>query len=192
MNTRAAKLSTRARLKQLADDELVLIARKQLPHVTLAYEVLMRRYQDALMRTCNRYLGSSHDAEEVVHEVMLRVFHGLQKFKGDSSFKTWLYRIAYNESMTMLRKRKDQDSLEDVPESYLLGEGKGVERDVMAMRVDRWVSQLNEEDRTIVVFRAVAELEFKEIATIVDMKLSAVKMRYQRALEKLKQHYEVS
>ncbi|MCG8536726.1 MAG: sigma-70 family RNA polymerase sigma factor, partial [Pseudomonadales bacterium] len=134
----------------------------------------------------------SHDAEEVVHEVMLRVFHGLQKFKGDSSFKTWLYRIAYNESMTMLRKRKDQDSLEDVPESYLLGEGKGVERDVMAMRVDRWVSQLNEEDRTIVVFRAVAELEFKEIATIVDMKLSAVKMRYQRALEKLKQHYEVS
>ena len=144
------------------------------------------------MRTCNRYLGSSHDAEEVVHEVMLRVFHGLQKFKGDSSFKTWLYRIAYNESMTMLRKRKDQDSLEDVPESYLLGEGKGVERDVMAMRVDRWVSQLNEEDRTIVVFRAVAELEFKEIATIVDMKLSAVKMRYQRALEKLKQHYEVS
>lgn len=192
MNTRSSKPNIRARLKQLNDDELLLIARKQLPHVTLAYEVLMRRYQDALMRTCNRYLGSSHDAEEVVHEVMLRVFHGLPKFKGESSFKTWLYRIAYNESMTLLRKRKDQDSFDTVADSSFMAEGQSVERDVMGMRVDRWVSQLNENDRTIVIFRAVAELEFKEIAIIVDMKLSAVKMRYQRALEKLKQHYEVT
>ncbi len=192
MNTRPPKPNARARLKQLQDDELVLIARKQLPHVTLAYEVLMRRYQDALMRTCNRYLGSIHDAEEVVHEVMLRVFHGLPKFKGDSSFKTWLYRIAYNESMTLLRKRKDEESLDNVPEHYILAEGGQAEADLMAKQVDNWVSQLNEEDRSIVVFRAVAELEFKDIATIVDMKLSAVKMRYQRALEKLKQHSKVT
>ena len=162
-----------------------------MPHVTLAYEVLMKRYQDALMRTCTRYLGSLHDAEEVVHEVMLKVFHGLARFKGESSFKTWLYRIAHNESMSYLRKRKDQLDLDSVSEDdYLSTDQHSVEMDVMGQRLDRWIGRLGLEDKTIVVYRAIAELEFKEIAEIMDMNLSAVKMRYQRALEKLKQHYE--
>ena len=151
----------------------------------------MKRYQDPLMRTCTRYLGSLHDAEEVVHEVMLKVFHGLVRFKGESSFKTWLYRIAHNESMSYLRKRKDQLDLAAVSEEdYLATDQHSVEMDVMGQRLDRWIGQLGLEDKTIVVYRAIAELEYKEIAEIMDMNLSAVKMRYQRALEKLKQHYE--
>lgn len=191
MNSPVSKRPVRAQLAEKSDEQLVAIARGQLPHVTLAYEVLMRRYQDALMRTCTRYLGSVHDAEEIVHEVMLRVFHGLTRFKGESSFKTWLYRIAYNESMSQLRKRRDQLDLDAVSEDeYLATDQQRVERDVMSLRVDRWIALLDQEDRTIVVYRAIAELEFKEIADIVGMNLSAVKMRYQRALDKLKQHYE--
>ena len=191
MNRPAPRRPIRAQLAEKSDDQLVAIARRQLPHVTLAYEVLMKRYQDALMRTCTRYLGSLHDAEEVVHEVMLKVFHGLARFKGESSFKTWLYRIAHNESMSYLRKRKDQLDLDSVSEDdYLSTDQHSVEMDVMGQRLDRWIGRLGLEDKTIVVYRAIAELEFKEIAEIMDMNLSAVKMRYQRALEKLKQHYE--
>lgn len=191
MNRPVTRRPARAQLAEKNDDQLVAIARRQLPHVTLAYEVLMKRYQDALMRTCTRYLGSLHDAEEVVHEVMLKVFHGLARFKGESSFKTWLYRIAHNESMSYLRKRKDQLALDAVSEDdYLSTDQHRVEMDVMGQRLDRWISRLGLEDKTIVVYRAIAELEFKEIAEIMDMNLSAVKMRYQRALEKLKQHYE--
>jgi len=180
----------RARLSERDDEALVGIARRQLPHVTLAYEILMRRYQDRLMRSCTRYLGNEADAEEAVHEIMLRVFHGLVKFKGESSFKTWLFRIAYNESMSMLRKRKYHDDFDSIEESVEEDHDKTeVEQGVMAMRVDRWLHKLDEEDRTIVVFRVIAELEYKEIAEIVDMKLSAVKMRFQRAMEKLKQYY---
>ena len=187
----ANKRPSRAQLAEKSDQQLVAIARRQLPHVTLAYEVLMRRYQDALIRTCTRYLNSVEDAEEVVHEVMLKVFHGLARFKGESSFKTWLYRIAHNESMTCLHKRKVQLPLEAVNEDdHLATEQHDVERDVMGMRLDRWISKLGQEDKTIVVYRAIAELEYQEIADIVNMNLSAVKMRYQRALEKLKQHYE--
>ncbi|RLT94773.1 sigma-70 family RNA polymerase sigma factor [Ketobacter sp.] len=191
MNRPVARRPIRAQLAEKNDEQLVAIARRQLPHVTLAYEVLMRRYQDALMRTCTRYLGSVHDAEEVVHEVMLKVFHGLARFKGESSFKTWLYRIAHNESMTWLRKRKDQLDLDSVSEDdYLATDQHGVERDVMGLRLERWINRLGPEDKSIVVYRGIAELEFKEIADIMDMSLSAVKMRYQRALDKLKQHYE--
>ncbi|MAR89329.1 MAG: sigma-70 family RNA polymerase sigma factor [Pseudomonadota bacterium] len=181
----------RARLGEKDDAELVAISRRQLPHVTLAYEVLMRRHQAALARTCTRYLGSVHDAEEVVHEVMLRVFHGLPKFKGESSFRTWLYRIAYNESMNYLRKRRDTQALDGVDESaYLATEPHTLEQRVMAQRLDRSLARLNPQDRTIVVYRAIAELEFREIADILELNLSTVKMRYQRALEKLKPLYD--
>ena len=179
--------STRARLADLADPELVAIARKQLPHVTTAYEALMRRYQERLIRTCNRYLGSLDDAQEAVHETMLRVFHGLAKFKGDASFKTWLFRIAHNEAMNVLRKRKDHTSLEDLSTELPASEDNPAEDQIMARRVDRILSQLGQEDRTVIVFRTVAELEFQEIADILEQNLSTVKMRYQRAIEKLRQ-----
>jgi len=185
--TVARSRSTRARLAELSDTELVAIARRQLPHVTTAYEALMRRYQERLIRTCNRYLGSLEDAQEAVHESMLRVFHGLDKFKGDASFKTWLFRIAHNEAMNVLRKRKDHASLDELGEELHASDPDRVEQQVMAQRVDKVLSQLNQEDRTVIVFRTVAELEFQEIADILEQNLSTVKMRYQRAIEKLRQ-----
>lgn len=185
------RVSLRSRLAERDDAALVAIARRQLPHVTVAYEVLMRRYQDRLMRSCLRYLGNEADAEELVHEIMLKVFHGLSGFKGESGFRTWLFRIAHNESMSALRKRRYHDNVDDVEETLSHEEGDHVEQQVMALRVNRWLHKLDEEDRSIVVFRVIAELEYKEIAEIVDMKLSAVKMRFARAMEKLKQFYDV-
>lgn len=181
--------SARARLAELPDDELISISRRQLPHVTTAYEVLIKRYQDRLLRTCNRYLCSFHDAEEAVHEILLRVFHHLPGFKGESSFKTWLYRIAYNESMNVLRKRRDHVNVDDLEldsDAITLADG-GPEAAVMNRQVEKLLARLNQEDRTVVVFRTVAELEFQEIADILQQNLSTVKMRYQRAIEKLRQ-----
>lgn len=186
MKTPEPRRSARARLKALSDDALVVIARRQLPHTTVAYEILMRRYQDPLMRACHRYLGSAHDAEETVHDVMLKVFYGLPKFKGDSSFKTWLYRIVHNESISMLRKRKEHLSIDDLEEPLLVAKTKNPDEFMMAQSLERWLCALDEQDRSIVVFRGIAELEYQEIADIVGLNLSAVKMRYQRALDKIK------
>lgn len=187
MQPPVTRRSARARLADLSDDDLIVIARKQLPHVTLAYEVLMKRYQDRLLRTCNRYLCSFHDAEEAVHETLLRVFHHLPKFKGDSSFKTWLFRIAHNESMNVLRKRKEHDNVDDIDIEQEGSPASELEQLVMNQQVERLLNQLGQEDRTVVVFRTVAELEFQEIADILQQNLSTVKMRYQRAIEKLRQ-----
>ena len=187
MQPPVARRSARARLSELPDDELIAIARKQLPHVTTAYEVLVKRYQDRLLRTCNRYLCSFHDAEEAVHETLLRVFHHLPKFKGESSFKTWLYRIAHNESMNLLRKRKEHADVDDIDIEAEGAHSAELEQVEMSQQVEALLNQLGQEDRTVVVFRTVAELEFQEIADILQQNLSTVKMRYQRAIEKLRQ-----
>lgn len=193
MQPPVVRRSARARLAELADDELIAIARKQLPHVTTAYEVLVKRYQDRLLRTCNRYLCSFHDAEEAVHETLLRVFHHLPGFKGDSSFRTWLYRIAYNESMNILRKRRDHVDVDEMDNDQALDETPVtvLEAEVLNRQVERLLAQLSQEDRTVVVFRTVAELEFQDIADILQQNLSTVKMRYQRAIEKLRQQLAV-
>ena len=124
-----------------------------------------------------------------MHETLLRVFHHLPGFKGDSSFKTWLFRIAHNESMNVLRKRKDHLNVDDV-DLDIESEGapaNALETVVMNRQVEQMLRQLSQDDRTVVVFRTVAELEFQEIADILQQNLSTVKMRYQRAIEKLRQ-----
>lgn len=169
---------------------MVARANRELLHTTVAYEELMRRYQRTLFNVCARYLGNDRDADDVCQEVMLKVLHGLRHFEGKSKFKTWLYSITYNECITQYRKEKrkrrlmdalslDQDESEEVVESSI---------NIVTDRVslDRWLVHVNQVDREILVLRFVAELEFQEIADIMHMGLSATKMRYKRALEKLR------
>ena len=98
-------------LKKLSDAQLVAMARQQLPYATTAWEELMYRHEKPLVSLCRNLCGNNSDAEDAYQEVLLRVFHHLPKFRGDSSFKTWVYRIAYNESITLIRQRKVHDSL---------------------------------------------------------------------------------
>ncbi len=166
-------------------------ANVELLHVTRAYEELMRRYQRTLFNVCARYLGSERDADDVCQEVMLKVLYGLKNFEGKSKFKTWLYSITYNECITQYRKERRKrrlldalslDPLEEaVEETPVKAEGRG--------GLDRWLVHVNPIDREILVLRFVAELEFQEIADIMHMGLSATKMRYKRALDRLREKF---
>ena len=172
------------RLSQQDDAELVRIARLQLPYVTTAYEVLFHRYHNKLIQVCYRYLGSTQEAEEAVNDTMLNVFNSLAKFEDRASFKTWIYRIAHNQALTRLRKKQidtvDLDEAEHIATDEThssLTEGRE--------RIDHLLAQLTIEERSIVVFRIAGDLDFSAIALVVEQKLSTVKMRYKRALEKM-------
>jgi RNA polymerase sigma-70 factor (ECF subfamily) len=178
---------------ELTDEELVQRANIELFHTTVAYEELMRRYQRTLFNVCARYLGNERDADDVCQEVMLKVLHGLRQFEGKAKFKTWLYSITYNECITQYRKEKRKRRLFDAlslhPQEEETGEQEAIQITDRAS-LDRWLVHVNQVDREILVLRFVAELEFQEIADIMRMGLSATKMRYKRALEKLKLHLE--
>jgi RNA polymerase sigma-70 factor (ECF subfamily) len=177
----------------LTDEELVERANRELFHTTVAYEELMRRYQRTLFNVCARYLGNERDADDVCQEVMLKVLHGLRQFEGKAKFKTWLYSITYNECITQYRKEKRKRRLLDAL-SLDPQEEETPELDAAQITdkasLDRWLVHVNQVDREILVLRFVAELEFQEIADIMRMGLSATKMRYKRALEKLRSHLD--
>lgn len=184
-------LPVRYNPRELSDEQLVERARAELFHVTRAYEELMRRYQRTLFNVCSRYLGNERDADDVCQEVMLKVLYGLKNFEGKSKFKTWLYSITYNECTTQYRKDRRkrrladalaQEPVEEASEEYApKSEEQG--------GLDRWLVHVNPIDREILVLRFVAELEFQEIADIMNMGLSATKMRYKRALERLRSNF---
>ncbi|MGJ8692404.1 MAG: sigma-70 family RNA polymerase sigma factor [Thalassotalea sp.] len=174
------------RLSQLEDSELVRIAKLQLPYVTTAYEVLFHRYHKPLVKVCYRYLRSIEEAEETVSDTMFKVFNNITRFEHRASFKTWIYKIAHNLSMSKLRKK--QLALVDLNEAkHIPVQEKNEVDDASKSTIDLWLDSLSVEDRTIIVFRVVGGLEFSEIADIVELKLSAVKMRFKRALDKIEQ-----
>jgi RNA polymerase sigma-70 factor (ECF subfamily) len=176
---------------QLSDEELVERAQAELFTVTRAYEELMRRYQATLYNVCARYLGNERDADDVSQEVMLKVLYGLKKFEGKSKFKTWLYSITYNECITQYRKEKRKKRLLDALSLNPVEEASDSETPEVreGTSLDRWLLHVNQIDREIIILRFVAELEFQEIASIMHLGLSATKMRYKRAIDKLKNHY---
>ncbi|HHX6655492.1 TPA: RNA polymerase sigma factor SigX [Pseudomonas aeruginosa] len=184
-------LSQRYDPRQLSDEELVERAHSELFHVTRAYEELMRRYQRTLFNVCARYLGNDRDADDVCQEVMLKVLYGLKNFEGKSKFKTWLYSITYNECITQYRKERRKRRLMDALSLDPLEEASEEKSPKVEERggLDRWLVHVNPIDREILVLRFVAELEFQEIADIMRMGLSATKMRYKRALDRLREKF---
>lgn len=192
--TKTHTTATRYNPRELTDEELVERARVELFHITRAYEELMRRYQRTLFNVCARYLGNDRDADDVCQEVMLKVLYGLKTFEGKSKFKTWLYSITYNECITQYRKERRKRRLLDALSLDPIEEASEEKAPKLEEKggLDRWLVHVNPIDREILILRFVAELEFQEIADIMHMGLSATKMRYKRALDKLRQNFSDS
>ena len=175
------------RLSQLSDDELVRIAKLQLPYVTTAYEAIFHRHYKKLLQICFRYLKSAEEAEETVNDTLLIVFNKINQFEERAKFRTWLYKIAHNQALTRLRKKQAEhvELNEALPEIEKHEEQSQQDHTNEQQQLNKLLDLLSLEERSIVVFRMTGNLEFSEISQILDVKLSAVKMRYKRALEKM-------
>lgn len=174
--------------KQLmSDDELVLSAKRELPYVTQSYEYLMLRYEKLIRNVIYGVVKDSVAVDDVLQEVMIKVFNKVSLFEGRSSFKTWLMTICMNTSISYLRKNKRNASTESLEQNETPIEIEDESSRVDTDSFEKMIVGLDEKERQIVTLKFVAELEFQEIATALDLGLSAVKMRYYRAVEKLKQ-----
>ena len=150
----------------------------------------MSRYQTTLFNVCARYLGNERDADDICQEIMFKVLYGLKKFEGKSKFKTWLYSITYNECITQYRKERRKRRLMDALSLNVSEDAEVIESEYKEKNgLDRWLAHVNPIDKEILVLRFVAELEFQEIADIMRLGLSATKMRYKRAIDRLRENF---
>jgi RNA polymerase sigma-70 factor (ECF subfamily) len=157
-----------------------------------APERLMRRHNRALYRTARAILRDEAEAEDAVQEAYIRAFTSLDRFRGESSVSTWLIRIAANEALMRLRKRRGAEVIPLEPDDAeaLMGDmarepETGPERSTLDAEVrrlvERGIDALPDMYRTVFVLRAVQELTVEETAAALGLPEATVRTRYFRA-----------
>ncbi len=151
-----------------------------------ALEQLYHCHQPRVYALCFRLLERTDDAEDAVQATFVRAFRALPRFRGESSTRTWLYRIATNEALSMLRRRRDGAEL--VEESARTPDGAPAVLERLAVRAA--LGRLTPEHRAILILRLWEDMSYTDIATVLGISLPAVKMRLNRAREQFRKHYE--
>jgi RNA polymerase sigma-70 factor (ECF subfamily) len=162
-----------------------------------AYEELIRRHQNRVFAVASRILRQREDVEDVAQQVFWKAYRSLKKFDMRSAFGTWLYKIAVNECLDFLRRKRSRPLLfeSDLSEeqvdhmhSTMATQGVGAnpaQRALLADAVERLLSRLSHEDRSILLLKEVEGFSVHEIARMFDLNVNTVKVRLFRSRTRL-------
>lgn len=168
-----------------------------------AFETLIHQYERKVYNLAYRLTGNHEDASDMAQEAFVRVYVKLPEFRGESSFSTWLFRIASNACLDEIRKRKRQ-KVTSLQNPYELGEGEELERqyadeadgpeELLARKetraaVQACIADLDDEYRVVVVLRDIQGLAYNEIAELLGLNLGTVKSRLNRARAAIKEKF---
>jgi RNA polymerase sigma-70 factor (ECF subfamily) len=167
-----------------------------------SYERLIQRFQTPVYNLAWRLVNDPADASDVVQEVFLKVFRNIGHFRRDSSLRTWIYRIAVNESHNrrrwLFRHRRGETGIEEN-----FDDSEGRERPLMDMGetpfdftmnreaqilLEEGLAAINPVFRAALVLREVEDMNYEEIAEILEVSLGTVKSRIMRGREALRRY----
>ncbi|MBX3284000.1 MAG: sigma-70 family RNA polymerase sigma factor [Acidimicrobiales bacterium] len=158
-----------------------------------ALEALLRRHQPQIHAVCRRITGNDADALDATQEALIAIVRGLSRFDGRSRFSTWAYRVATNACLDELRRRRrrpavglgDRDAAEvDRPAPDPGPDERAADR----LDVDAALARLPEEFRVAVVLRDLCQLDYAEIAEVLEIPAGTVRSRIARGRAQLADH----
>jgi len=178
---------------EISNSELV---RKSQHGDKAAFEQLVIRHQDLVFSLAYKLTGNREMANDVAQEAFIRAWKAIEKFRGDSTFSTWIYRITVNTAWTLRKKAKKHNTLniDDTYEPIVIDEKKDPE--LVAINSDLSSVLINALDKIPIEQRIIVELKniegrsHKEIADYLDISVTAAKVRLHRAHQKLRQILE--
>lgn len=161
-----------------------------------AFRKLYREYAPKIGAFARTYFGTD-DIDDVIQEVMMRVYKGIKKFKGNSSLSTWIYKITMNVCNTLYEKNKKKNEKvfsvqndEEENDIEIVDTEKNVQKQVqqelLYERIMEIIEQLPEKERLLIKLRDIDGLPYSEIAEILEIPEGTVKSRLHSAREKLK------
>jgi len=177
-------LSRDATLRGDADREEIEACRRG---ESEAFDRLVERYQRHVYRLCYRYVNNHHDANDMAQDVFLKAYKALGRFRGDSSFSTWLYRIAVNTCLNFrAARRPESHELPDGLPDPAVGAADRLDRDERSRRVRDAVHRLPEKQRATVILKVYHDLTHEEVAQILGSSVGTVKANLFHALGNLR------
>ena len=169
-------------------DEQELVKQLQDPRTRRrAFETVVNTYSRRLYWQIHHLLQNHDDTDDVLQNTFIKAWKGIESFKGDSALFTWLYRIAYNESITFLKQQKQMTSIDDedfteqasfTADEYFDGE----ETENLLMQA---VSTLPAKQRQVFCMKYFEDRKYEDISDIVGTSVGALKASYHIAVEKI-------
>jgi RNA polymerase sigma factor RpoE len=180
-----------------SQDDSTLVKRAQREEVS-AYDELVRRYQERIYATLYHMTSNHEDANDLTQDAFIKAYRAIKSFKGDSSFYTWVYRIAVNKTINFLKQRKNRVhlSLNDLdfntehnPDLVALISEKTPRRDLnlaeLQEKLNAAMQKLSETHRLVVTLHDVQGLSHEEIGKIMDCNIGTVRSRLFYARQQL-------
>ena len=178
---------------EISNSELV---RKSQLGDKAAFEQLVIRHQDLVFSLAYKLTGNREMANDVAQEAFIRAWKAIEKFRGDSTFSNWIYRITVNTAWTFRKKDNKNNTLniDDTYEPIVIDEKKdpelvAINSDLSSVLVNA-LDKIPIEQRIIVELKNIEGRSHKEIADYLDISVTAAKVRLHRAHQKLRQILE--
>jgi RNA polymerase sigma-70 factor (ECF subfamily) len=157
-----------------------------------AYTAIVKKYQEKLYWHIRRMVVEHEDANDVLQNVLIRVWKGLENFREDSQLYTWLYRIATNESLTFLeqQKKKSAVSFSDVESglSNKIKADQNFDANKLEWKLQLAIQQLPDKQRVVFSLRYYEEMPYQEMSRVLETSEGALKASYHHAVKKIEDY----
>ena len=180
------------KMRQLSDAEIIESVKKG---NSADYSILVDRYKNKALALLKRMLKNEFDAEEVLMDCFLKVYHNLSSFKFESKFSTWFYRIVYNTALTKLsvKKYRTENEMQSIDELYYLESKYAADefnRTDIASMVKKIVNELPVKNAAVVTMFYLEDMSCEEIADVLQISEANVKVILFRSRNMLKEIIE--
>ncbi|MEZ4773770.1 MAG: RNA polymerase sigma factor [Bacteroidia bacterium] len=154
-----------------------------------AFGHLVELYQRILYYHIRRLVIDHDDADDVLQNTLLKAWKNIDRFRADAALKTWLYRIATNESLTFLNNKKKRgfEDVEDIENDlrHSLSTGRYIDGDEIQKKLQMAILTLPRQQRLVFNMRYYDELKYEEISEILEVSVGALKASYHHAVKKI-------
>ncbi|MEO0094627.1 MAG: RNA polymerase sigma factor [candidate division WOR-3 bacterium] len=181
------ELKTRlSKYQELSDEELVHLVKMG---EVEPFDELVRRHEVKVHNLCYKMLKNYDDAKDMAQETFLKAYRNIKNFDGRSKFTTWLYRIAVNNCINFMKKEHPSEEIKDeileIPKDDPVEQYK---KKKMKEIIYNAISKLPEVQKSVFTLRALEELPYQEISTILNKPVNTVKVNYHLAVKNLKNY----
>lgn len=180
-------------MSHLSDKELLEMFR--IPESrNYAFNLIVRKYQERIYWHIRKIVIQHDDSDDVIQNTFLKVWSGLDGFREDSQLFTWLYRIATNEALTFLKKKKSKYFLPlvDLEQqlSATLESGPHLNGTEIQMKLQKAILTLPEKQRLVFNMKYFDELKYEEISEVLGTSVGALKASFHHAVKKIEKYME--
>ena len=178
-------------MQEYSDKELLVMFKEE-SSKNFAFNLIIKKYQKKLYSIIRRMIISHDDTDDVLQNTFIEMWHHLDGFKEDSQLYTWLYRIATNESLTFLKKKRTKFFIPMVDVEYKLSQSLESDQyfkgDEIQLRLQKAILKLPEKQRLVFNMKYFEEMKYEDMSEILGTSVGALKASYHIAVKKIEEY----